>query len=612
MGLTEDRQTFILLVVDGRSTSSVGMYGAELASLIHQLGAWQAFNLDGGGSSQMWVDGQGTINSPSDGSPRSVANHWGIFAGSASGLARVPGSCMPVTTEQCFEARRDGSGCETEEAQLSTAFIGGDTTSDVDGDGRADACMRQGDDFVCRPSTGDGFGDTSLTFGGFTDGDGFDEAGKWTTLRMGDFDGDGRADVCGRAADGIRCFLSTGEGESLRVDGPGLTDDSGWNQTRYGTTLRVADIDGDHRDDLCARAAAGIRCWRSTGTGFSAAIVGPEWSNDSGWDRPEYYATIRMGDVDGDGRDDLCARAAAGVFCYRSAGDGFPERITGPAWSDTSGFSSVRYWSTFRLADVDGDGRKDVCIRTSTDLRCHFSTGDGFGDAQIVGALADDAGWSDHSNYATLRTGDVDGDGADELCVRANRGVLCYRLGPEGFVRFDGPALSDESGWSAPEYYSTMRLADVTGDGLDDLCVRAAAGPRCWASTGDGFAADSIGFNGFTDGSVDRFATFRVSGPHAVPVPETCNGLDDDLDGLSDEDGICDVDGPGPDDPGAGDGGWPTGDGGTDRPADPMDRDGVTGGGCAAVGAASGGVLDGGPAALLLFLVLFAVRRRRG
>jgi hypothetical protein len=157
-----------------------------------------------------------------------------------------------------------------------------------------------------------------------------------------------------------------------------------------------------------------------------------------------------------------------------------------------------------------------------------------------------------------------------------------------------------------------MRLADVTGDGLDDLCVRAAAGPRCWASTGDGFAADSIGFNGFTDESVDRFATFRVSRPHAVPVPETCNGLDDDLDGLSDEDGICDVDGPGPDDPGAGDGGWPTGDGGTDRPADPMDRDGVTGGGCAAVGAASGGVLDGGPAALLLFLVLFAVRRRRG
>ena len=64
MGITEDRNTFILLVVDGRSSVSAGMYGTELASLMDQLGAWQAFNLDGGGSSQMWIQGRGV---PSEG-----------------------------------------------------------------------------------------------------------------------------------------------------------------------------------------------------------------------------------------------------------------------------------------------------------------------------------------------------------------------------------------------------------------------------------------------------------------------------------------------------------------------------------------------------------------
>lgn len=102
MGLTADQQTFILLVVDGRSTRSDGMYGTELADLIHQLGAHTAFNLDGGGSSQMWVDGRGTINRPSDGSPRGVLNHWGVFAGSGHGLGQLPGSCesydIPVET----------------------------------------------------------------------------------------------------------------------------------------------------------------------------------------------------------------------------------------------------------------------------------------------------------------------------------------------------------------------------------------------------------------------------------------------------------------------------------------------------------------------------------
>jgi hypothetical protein len=95
MGLTEDRQTFILAVVDGRdSPSSVGMYGAELATLMADLGAWQAFNLDGGGSSAMWLQGGGYLNKPSDGSPRAVANHWGVFAGEQGGKAVEPGSCF--------------------------------------------------------------------------------------------------------------------------------------------------------------------------------------------------------------------------------------------------------------------------------------------------------------------------------------------------------------------------------------------------------------------------------------------------------------------------------------------------------------------------------------
>src|SRR5690606_20596096 len=93
MGISEDRQTFILLVVDGRSTRSAGMYGTELAKLMHDLGAHNAFNLDGGGSSQMWVRGRGTINRPSDGTPRRVLNHWGVFAGGGNNLPSVPGHC---------------------------------------------------------------------------------------------------------------------------------------------------------------------------------------------------------------------------------------------------------------------------------------------------------------------------------------------------------------------------------------------------------------------------------------------------------------------------------------------------------------------------------------
>jgi MYXO-CTERM domain-containing protein len=88
MGLTQDRRTFILLQVDGRTNTSAGMYGTELADTMAQLGAWQAFNLDGGGSSQFWVRGQGYLNdvagNNSGNGTRAVANHWGITAGGAN------------------------------------------------------------------------------------------------------------------------------------------------------------------------------------------------------------------------------------------------------------------------------------------------------------------------------------------------------------------------------------------------------------------------------------------------------------------------------------------------------------------------------------------------
>jgi hypothetical protein len=98
MGLSRDRRTFWLVVVDGRSTVSAGMYGTELAKLMSDLGAWQAFNLDGGGSSTLWTSRDGIVNAPSDGSPRAVANHWGIFGGSGTGRARAAGSCTPLPT----------------------------------------------------------------------------------------------------------------------------------------------------------------------------------------------------------------------------------------------------------------------------------------------------------------------------------------------------------------------------------------------------------------------------------------------------------------------------------------------------------------------------------
>ena len=70
--------SLLLMVVDGRSQYSAGMTLKEFAWYLRRFGAVQAVNFDGGGSSEMVVDGQ-IKNRPSDGSERPVSIALGVF-----------------------------------------------------------------------------------------------------------------------------------------------------------------------------------------------------------------------------------------------------------------------------------------------------------------------------------------------------------------------------------------------------------------------------------------------------------------------------------------------------------------------------------------------------
>jgi len=105
VGITGRR--LVIVTVDGRQSGvSVGMTLAELADFMLEMGCADALNLDGGGSSCMWV--RGTVqNRPSDGRERPVANALMVFSTAPKGppvrinvlpgeLAVLPGTAIPL------------------------------------------------------------------------------------------------------------------------------------------------------------------------------------------------------------------------------------------------------------------------------------------------------------------------------------------------------------------------------------------------------------------------------------------------------------------------------------------------------------------------------------
>jgi hypothetical protein len=78
VGIDRDTGQVLLLAVDGRHSFSRGYTMVEMAELMIDLGADEALNLDGGGSTTMVArrpsGGVGVVNSPSDGFQRWVSN----------------------------------------------------------------------------------------------------------------------------------------------------------------------------------------------------------------------------------------------------------------------------------------------------------------------------------------------------------------------------------------------------------------------------------------------------------------------------------------------------------------------------------------------------------
>lgn len=70
----------LLVTVDGRQEKSVGMTPVQFAELMQHLGATWALNLDGGGSTAMWVEGE-IVNRPSDVPERAVGSALLVLPG---------------------------------------------------------------------------------------------------------------------------------------------------------------------------------------------------------------------------------------------------------------------------------------------------------------------------------------------------------------------------------------------------------------------------------------------------------------------------------------------------------------------------------------------------
>ncbi|HEX7601537.1 MAG TPA: FG-GAP-like repeat-containing protein, partial [Polyangiaceae bacterium] len=329
----------------------------------------------------------------------------------------------------------------------------------------------------------------------FSDADIGGASSSYRTLQVPDLDGDGYADACIRRTTGLYCGLNGHNllGTYTLFDAT-FSDVNGWSGDAYGGTVQYADVSGDGRPDACARTATGIVCALGNGSGFAAETTwSSEFSDGTVFAGPLYYRSLHFGDVNGDGYADVCGRTATGVSCALNTKSGAFAAST--PWitsnfTDAGGWNVDAYASTVQLADVNGDGRVDVCGRGVSGLVCAVSNGvNGFIYDRVWSFrkdFADAAGWNAAAGYyGSIHFGDVNGDGLADVCGRNASGLTCALSDSVAFqeaMPVQPGAFTNALGWLPDAYGTSLRIADVNHDGRADACGRSSVGLVCTTS----------------------------------------------------------------------------------------------------------------------------------
>lgn len=282
-----------------------------------------------------------------------------------------------------------------------------------------------------------------------------------------------------------------------------------WTTEANRTSFRIADVDGDGVLDYCAAGETDFQCFVSQNGVFAPFGSIPMTAADIAGRKGR---TLRLIDVDGDRRADVCWINNTDLQCFRTLPTGIG--TSSPfATLSLPGLQALQDDVRFDFVTLQHDEYPDLCAVQSGDMHCYAGNGRGFSPIDTISLPG--RNWNDPATFASFMALDVNGDGLSDICLlSANRTdhFDCYLRADGGFLApVEGPRWPNaklpgdatrgprETGYvSRPvpadpayvrflQYAFSPRVTDMNGNGREELCIRVNDEiVDCWETTGDG------------------------------------------------------------------------------------------------------------------------------
>ncbi len=296
---------------------------------------------------------------------------------------------------------------------------------------------------------------------------------------IGDFNGDGRDDILVSSSWGLGILTWSGSTLTSLVAKAKGTSFGGWLFNPDDNLFHgVGDFDGNGADDVLVSSPWGLGILKVQGATLGAIVVKPRGTAFGSWTYSGDNLFQGVGDFDGNGSDEILVSGAAGIGILKVQGSTLAAIVAKPRGTSFGGWT-LNVDDVFQgVGDFDGNGTADILISDPTALGILKVQGSTLATVISKPTGTWFGGWlyNARDNYIEA-TGDFDGNGTDDVVVSSPWGMGVLTLAGTTLDSIDLVANSSPVGrWYLQESDLVCGVGKFAGGPRLQILLKKRAG----------------------------------------------------------------------------------------------------------------------------------------